>query len=245
MRTPFRKKKSFLFTPSLYDAGGVLSTVLRKNKAKKKRKKRCAEACGCENCRISGNIGQNPRILRRGELYRRAECDRILKKNGCGKEICMKTKAKLLVSACLLGRPCRYDGRSCPSDAVGALSDQAEWVPVCPEVMGGLPTPRVPCERQKEGGILAKDGNWRTEEYRKGAEEAVRIARENGCRAALLKEKSPSCGVHCIYDGSFGGRLNPCGRPGSRSTPRPICRTGQRKCFRSPREKKTATEPEI
>lgn len=121
----------------------------------------------------------------------------------------MKTKAKLLVSACLLGRPCRYDGRSCPSDAVSALSDRAEWVPVCPEVMGGLPTPRVPCERQKEGGILAKDGNWRTEEYRKGAEEAVRIARENGCRAALLKEKSPSCGVHCIYDGSFGGRLIP------------------------------------
>jgi len=121
----------------------------------------------------------------------------------------MEAKVKILVSACLLGRPCRYDGRSCPSEAVGALSDLAEWVPICPEVMGGLPTPRVPCERQCEGGIRAKDGIWRTKEYQKGAEEALRIARETGCRVALLKEKSPSCGVHCIYDGSFSGRLIP------------------------------------
>lgn len=119
----------------------------------------------------------------------------------------METKVKVLVSACLLGRPCRYDGRSCPSEAAAALSDRVTWVPVCPEVLGGLPTPRVPCERQSEGGIHAKDGKWRTEEYQKGAEETVRIARENGCRVALLKEKSPSCGVHCIYDGTFGGHV--------------------------------------
>lgn len=118
----------------------------------------------------------------------------------------MSRPIKLLVSACLLGRPCRYDGKSCPSAAVAALGEAVEWVPVCPEVLGGLPTPRVPCERQKEGGILSKDGFSRTKEYEAGANAALLLAKENGCRAALLKERSPSCGVHLIYDGSFSGQ---------------------------------------
>lgn len=121
----------------------------------------------------------------------------------------MSQPIKLLVSACLLGCPCRYDGKSCPSDAVSTLGEAVEWVPVCPEVLGGLSTPRVPCERQREGGILSKDGFWRTKEYEAGANAALLLAKENGCRAALLKERSPSCGVHLIYGGSFSGKTIP------------------------------------
>ena len=83
-----------------------------------------------------------------------------------------------------------------------------QLVPVCPEILGGLPTPRTPSERQGER-VMSKTGVDVTAAYQKGAEEALRLARLFGCRKALLKERSPSCGRGQIYDGSFSGRLIP------------------------------------
>ena len=112
----------------------------------------------------------------------------------------------ILVSACLLGCPCRYDGKSKPNDAVLALMEHHTLIPICPEQMGGLATPRVPAER-KDGGVFTERGRDVTEQYRRGAEEALRLAQLYGCKYAILKERSPSCGNGQIYDGSFSRRL--------------------------------------
>lgn len=112
----------------------------------------------------------------------------------------------ILVSACLLGCPCRYDGKSKPNDAVLALMEHHTLIPICPEQMGGLATPRVPAER-KDGGVFTERGRDVTEQYRRGAEEALRLAQLYGCKYAILKERSPSCGSGQIYDGSFSRRL--------------------------------------
>ena len=113
---------------------------------------------------------------------------------------------KLLVSSCLLGTPCRYDGRSKADARVRALAGRYELISVCPEQLGGLPTPRVPSERSGERVITA-DGRDATAEYRRGAEAALALCLQHGCAAAVLKEKSPSCGVGEIYDGTFSRRL--------------------------------------
>jgi len=115
-------------------------------------------------------------------------------------------KPKLLVSACLLGTPCRYDGRSKRNGAVCALAEAFELVPVCPEVLGGLPTPRTPSER-RGARVVMKDGRDVTAEYRRGAEAALEAARREGVLAAVLKERSPSCGSGEVYDGTFTGAL--------------------------------------
>ena len=115
---------------------------------------------------------------------------------------------KLLVSACLLGKPCRYDGRSKPDARVLALAERYELIPVCPETAGGLPTPRDPSERLGDK-VVSNQGRDVTAQYQKGAETALWLARRYGCKAALLKEKSPSCGSGMIYDGSFTGKLIP------------------------------------
>jgi uncharacterized protein YbbK (DUF523 family) len=112
---------------------------------------------------------------------------------------------KLLVSACLLGCRCRYDGKSCGNKDVIALKDKYEIIPVCPEQLGGLCTPRNPSERNN-GGVFMNDGTDVTDAYRKGAKEALYLARTLGADAAVLKAKSPSCGKGLIYDGSFTGR---------------------------------------
>lgn len=112
----------------------------------------------------------------------------------------------LLISACLMGVKCRYDGGRKPLDCLDELMERHVLVPVCPEVLGGLPTPRTPSERVGER-VLMKDGQDVTEHYRRGAEEALRIAQMSGCEWALLKERSPSCGSGTIYDGSFTGKL--------------------------------------
>ena len=112
----------------------------------------------------------------------------------------------ILVSACLLGCPCRYDGKSKPNDAVLPLMEHHTLIPICPEQMGGLATPRVPAER-KDGGVFTERGGDVTEQYRRGAEEALRLAQLYGCKYAILKERSPSCGSGQIYDGSFSRRL--------------------------------------
>ncbi len=112
----------------------------------------------------------------------------------------------LIVSACLLGTACRYDGASKPADRIITLKDKYNLIPVCPEILGGLPTPRTPCE-VKNGCVFSRDGFDRTAQYLKGANEVLRLARFFGCEAALLKERSPACGSGKIYDGSFSGAL--------------------------------------
>ena len=115
---------------------------------------------------------------------------------------------KILVSACLLGLRCRYDGQSKPNAAVLALGEKHTLIPCCPEQLGGLPTPRPPAEWQG-ARILNRAGADVTEAYLRGAEGALRIARLCGCSRAILKERSPACGSREIYDGSFSGILVP------------------------------------
>ena len=113
-------------------------------------------------------------------------------------------KEKLLISACLLGFCCKYDGgtNTLPADTIAALREQYELIPVCPETAGGLPIPRAPSER-RGGRVLSREGNDVTNEYEQGARIALVLAERFGCRRALLKERSPSCGAGEIYDGSF------------------------------------------
>lgn len=115
----------------------------------------------------------------------------------------------VLVSACLLGEPCRYDGKSAPCAAVGELAKSRRIIPVCPEQLGGLPTPRTPCEIQPDGRVIDVQGVDRTAAFEAGARETLRIARQQGCTLALLKQNSPSCGTDRIYDGTFSGMLVP------------------------------------
>ena len=112
----------------------------------------------------------------------------------------------IIVSGCLLGLSCRYDGKSKPVDKVIALKDKYNLIPVCPEIMGGLSTPRMPSERCGEK-VMMNNGNDVTAEYRRGAEQALLLAELFGCKRAVLKEKSPSCGCGRIYDGSFSKTL--------------------------------------
>ena len=113
---------------------------------------------------------------------------------------------RILISGCLLGVCCRYDGASKPHPLAEELSKKHELVPVCPDQLGGLATPRPPAERQGER-IIAKTGVDVTAQYRRGAEEALRLCCLLGCEAAVLKERSPSCGSGEIYDGTFTGTL--------------------------------------
>ncbi len=114
--------------------------------------------------------------------------------------------ARIVVSQCLLGISCRYDGKSKPCEAVLRLAESNSLIPVCPEQMGGLTTPRKPSERV-EGRVLMNDGTDVTENYRRGAEAALRVAELNRADCVILKSKSPACGKGMIYDGSFSGTL--------------------------------------
>ena len=112
-------------------------------------------------------------------------------------------KPRYVISACLCGMPTRYDGRSKPvSPAVQELIDSGAVIPVCPECMGGLPTPRPPAELCGER-VVNTEGVDVTAQYRSGAEQTLAICREHGIRHAILKENSPSCGCHFVYDGTF------------------------------------------
>ena len=114
----------------------------------------------------------------------------------------------ILVSACLLGMDCRYDGTHAYCPALEQLMAEHVLIPVCPERRGGLPTPRVPAERQGER-VVTRDGNDVTSAYIAGAQEALRLAKQYDCRYAIFKERSPACGSGAIYDGSFSSRLIP------------------------------------
>ena len=117
-------------------------------------------------------------------------------------------KEKLLVSACLLGENCKYNGGNNYSPDVERLRERFELVSVCPEQLGGLPTPRVPSERVGEQ-VLTRDGQDVTEAFRQGAERTLDIARAEGALRAVLQVRSPSCGCGMIYDGTFSGTLVP------------------------------------
>ena len=118
----------------------------------------------------------------------------------------MKKRESILVSACLLGAATRYDGQSIVKLDLQNVKDKYNFIPFCPEVYGGLPTPRTPSERVGDR-VLMKNGEDVTENFRRGAEEAYRLCLLFECKIAVLKEKSPSCGKGQIYDGSFSGRL--------------------------------------
>ena len=109
---------------------------------------------------------------------------------------------KLLISACLLGIPCRYDGSTKLFDSMERLREKYELVPVCPEQLGGLPTPRNPSERM-ENRVVTPNGTDVTNEYHAGARATLELCLREGCVAAVLKERSPSCGSGEIYDGTF------------------------------------------
>lgn len=121
---------------------------------------------------------------------------------------------KVAVSSCLLGEACRYDGASKPCAAALELlrTPGVEVLPVCPEVAGGLPTPRPASEivaREPELVLCNTAGTDVTEQFVRGAQETLRLLQREGCELAVLKAKSPSCGKGLVYDGSFGGRLTP------------------------------------
>lgn len=112
----------------------------------------------------------------------------------------------VLVSACLLGADCRYDGKNCFNEDILLLKDKCNFIPICPEQMGGLPTPRVPAEIVN-GKLINKEGKDVSLEYNKGRQIALEFAKLNNCKYAILKQKSPSCGCGVVYDGSFSGKL--------------------------------------
>lgn len=119
-------------------------------------------------------------------------------------------KKKVIISACLLGVECRYDGKSnrLPEEKLRELSEKYEIIPVCPECYGGLTTPRVPSERVGDS-VLSKTGTDVTKQFNRGAEAALYLAKLLGADMAILKENSPSCGSGTIYDGTFSGTLTP------------------------------------
>ncbi len=128
------------------------------------------------------------------------------------------SEAPVLVSACLAGLPCRYDGSACPHPAALALVRARRALPVCPEQLGGLPTPRPRAEIAGGDGddvlegrarVLDEGGADVTAAFVRGAEAVAALARAAGVRRALLKARSPSCGVGAVHDGTFSGRLRP------------------------------------
>lgn len=121
-----------------------------------------------------------------------------------------------IVSACLLGVHCRYDGKCSCNGKLAELAAQGRVIPVCPEQLGGCPTPREPCEIAGGDGadvldgkcrIMSKNGVDMTDKFIKGAEETLKLAKACGAQKAVLKARSPSCGFGRIYDGTFTGKL--------------------------------------
>lgn len=120
----------------------------------------------------------------------------------------------ILVSACLCGINCRYSGDSNADEKIKELLKNGEAIPVCPEQLGGLQTPRLACEivggtgkevLQGTAKVIDKDGNDKTLEFVKGAHEVLNIAKMIGSHKVIFKAKSPSCGCGKIYDGTFSG----------------------------------------
>ena len=117
----------------------------------------------------------------------------------------------ILVSACLAGINCRYNGGSCADPAIAELVRQGKAIAACPELLGGLPMPRPSCEilQDPDKGlrVISRDGRDCTQEYKKGARKMLALAKAIGAKRAIFKSRSPSCGVGLIYDGTFSGKL--------------------------------------
>jgi len=120
----------------------------------------------------------------------------------------MKDKVRILVSQCLLGIDCRYDGGNNDCPQLVGLMDRCELIPVCPEVLGGMTTPRLPSERLA-GRVVDREGGDVTAAFERGAKQAVKLAKLYGVKYAVLKQSSPSCGTRTVYDGSFSGNKIP------------------------------------
>lgn len=131
----------------------------------------------------------------------------------------MTRPVPVLVSRCLTGEPCRYDGRAKPAVTSRFPADRVRWITVCPEKDGGLPVPRPPCEIEAgataadvlagRARVLTREGREATREYVRGALLACEAALATGAKLALLKARSPSCSPCGVYDGSFSGTLTP------------------------------------
>ena len=115
---------------------------------------------------------------------------------------------RILVSACLLGCSCRYDGKSKPCEQIISLASRHCLIPVCPEQLGGLATPRPPAEIMGKR-VINNQGHDVTQAYEKGAMEALKLYQALGCQMAILKSRSPSCGCGQVYDGAFSSALRP------------------------------------
>ena len=111
---------------------------------------------------------------------------------------------KIMVSGCLLGKNCKYNGGNNYSEKVAEYIKGHEVISVCPECMGGLPTPRIPAEIV-DGIVTNREGQVVDEEFRRGAQIALEIARKEQIDVAILQSRSPSCGSKQIYDGTFSG----------------------------------------
>lgn len=111
-----------------------------------------------------------------------------------------------IVSGCLAGLCCRYDGGDNADERVMELVAEGRAIPVCPEQQGGLSTPRPACEII-DGKVVNNEGKDVTENFMRGAEEALKLAKLAGSKKAILKARSPSCGIGRIYDGTFSGKL--------------------------------------
>ncbi len=118
------------------------------------------------------------------------------------------SKSPIIVSACLAGIFCRYNGDVQPFEPVVELVRKGRAIPFCPETHGGLPTPRPPCEIV-DGRVVNSEGVDQTEQFRRGAEEGLRLAQLVGASEAILKANSPSCGNGEIYDGTFSSTRIP------------------------------------
>ena len=113
---------------------------------------------------------------------------------------------KIAVSACLLGENCKYNGGNNYSEKVMEFIKGHEVIGICPELLGGLPVPRKPAEIV-DGIVRTKDGTSVDEEFRLGAEAAMKILEENEIELVILQSRSPSCGIKTIHDGTFSGKL--------------------------------------
>lgn len=116
-----------------------------------------------------------------------------------------------MVSACLIGENCKYNGKNNKNEKVLALLEGNEVIPICPEVMGGLPTPRVPAEVVRDV-VTTRDGRVVDQEFRRGARLSLAIAQREKPDLIILQSRSPSCGARQRYDGTFTGTL--IDRPG-------------------------------
>ncbi len=115
-------------------------------------------------------------------------------------------KEKILISACLAGINCKYNGGNNKNEKIIKFIENNDVILICPEQLGGLKTPRVPAEIQNKT-VITKDGIDVTKEYQKGAEEVLKLAKQFNIKKAILKSKSPSCGKNKIYDGTFSNNL--------------------------------------